>query len=254
MSRLEVQGISKSFLGVKAVQNVSLQVDKNEIVSMIGPNGAGKTTIFNLITGIYPLDAGSVLLEGQNISGLPQHEISQLGIGRTFQNIRLFQGMSALENVITAHDPRVRYNLLDSMLGTPKRRRLDRQTREFAMHCLETAGIAQYAQENPSNLPYGLQRKLEIARALATRPKTLLLDEPGAGLNPAEIQDLIALIRNLHDTLDLAILIIDHRMQLIMELSKYIYVLNFGQLLAQGTPAEIQRNDEVTKAYIGEEE
>lgn len=254
MSRLEVHGISKAFSGVKAVQNVSLRVDKGEIVSMIGPNGAGKTTIFNLITGIYPLDAGSVVLEGQEIGGKPQHVISELGIGRTFQNIRLFQGMSVLENVITAYDPRVQYNLLDSMLHTPKRRRLDAEAMEFAMHCLETVGIAHNAHDNPSNLPYGMQRKLEIARALATQPKVLLLDEPGAGLNPAEIEDLIALIRRLHETLDLAILVIDHRMKLIMDLSKYIYVLNFGQLLAEGTPAEIQANDEVTKAYMGEEE
>ena len=254
MSRLEVHGISKAFSGVKAVQNVSLRVDKGEIVSMIGPNGAGKTTIFNLITGIYPLDAGSVVLEGREIGGKPQHVISELGIGRTFQNIRLFQGMSVLENVITAYDPRVQYNLLDCMLHTPKRRRLDTEATEFAMRCLETVGIARNAHDNPSNLPYGMQRKLEIARALATQPKVLLLDEPGAGLNPAEIEDLIALIRRLHETLDLAILIIDHRMKLIMDLSKYIYVLNFGQLLAEGTPAEIQANDEVTKAYMGEEE
>ena len=254
MSRLEVHGISKAFSGVQAVQNVSLKVDKGEIVSMIGPNGAGKTTIFNLITGIYPLDAGKVLLEGEEINGKPQHIISARGIGRTFQNIRLFQGMSVLENVVTAHDPRVNYNLFDSMFNTPKRRRLDKEATKFAMECLETVGIAEYANENPSNLPYGLQRKLEIARALATNPKVLLLDEPGAGLNPAEIEDLIALIRHLHETLDLAILIIDHRMKLIMDLSKYIYVLNFGQLLAEGTPAQIQENDEVTKAYIGEEE
>ena len=254
MTRLDVQGISKAFSVVKAVQNVSLKVDKGEIVSMIGPNGAGKTTIFNLITGIYPLDAGHVFFEGQDISGKPQHVISRLGIARTFQNIRLFQGMSVLENVMTAYDPRMSYNLLDSMLGTPRRRRMDRQARECAMACLETTGMAEYAGENPANLPYGLQRKLEIARALVTEPRVLLLDEPGAGLNPSEIIELITLIRALHETRELAILLIDHRMKLIMELSKYIYVLNFGQLLAQGTPAEIQRNDEVTKAYIGEEE
>ena len=254
MTRLDVQGISKAFSGVKAVQNVSLKVDKGEIVSMIGPNGAGKTTIFNLITGIYPLDAGHVFFEGQDISGKPQHVISRLGIARTFQNIRLFQGMSVLENVMTAYDPRMSYNLLDSMLGTPRRRRMDRQARECAMACLDTTGMAEYAGENPANLPYGLQRKLEIARALVTEPRVLLLDEPGAGLNPSEIIELITLIRALHETRELAILLIDHRMKLIMELSKYIYVLNFGQLLAQGTPAEIQRNDEVTKAYIGEEE
>ena len=254
MSRLDVQGISKAFSGVKAVQNVSIQVGDGDIVSMIGPNGAGKTTIFNLITGIYPLDAGKVVFEGQDISGKPQHVISRAGVARTFQNIRLFQGMSVLENVMTAYDPRMTYNLFDSMLGTPRRRRMDREARERAMGCLEITGMADYAGENPSNLPYGLQRKLEIARALVTEPRILLLDEPGAGLNPSEILELIDLIRRLHETRDLSVLMIDHRMKLIMELSRYIYVLNFGQLLAEGTPAEIQRNDEVTKAYIGEEE
>ena len=162
--------------------------------------------------------------------------------------------MSVLENVMTGYDSRLTYNLFDSMLGTPRRRRMDREARERAMHCLEVTGMADYAGENPSNLPYGLQRKLEIARALVTEPRILLLDEPGAGLNPSEILELIDLIRRLHETHDLSVLMIDHRMKLIMELSRYIYVLNFGQMLAQGTPAEIQRNDEVTKAYIGEEE
>lgn len=254
MNRLDVQGISKSFSGVKAVQDVSIQVGAGDIVSMIGPNGAGKTTIFNLITGIYPLDSGKVVFEGKDISGKPQHVISHAGVARTFQNIRLFQGMSVLENVMTGYDSRLTYNLFDSMLGTPRRRRMDREARERAMHCLEVTGMANYAGENPSNLPYGLQRKLEIARALVTEPRILLLDEPGAGLNPSEILELIDLIRRLHETHDLSVLMIDHRMKLIMELSRYIYVLNFGQMLAQGTPAEIQRNDEVTKAYIGEEE
>ena len=253
MSCLEVKNVSKSFSGIKAVQNVSLKAERGKIVSMIGPNGAGKTTTFNLITGIYPIDGGEITLDGVSLVGKPQHAISLMGVGRTFQNIRLFQGMSVIQNVMTGYDPRLNYNLFDGMLCTPRRRRMDRESLERSMAALEIAGIADYAQENPSKLPYGLQRKLEIARALVTQPKLLLLDEPGAGLNPAEVTDLIRLIRRLQETMDLAILMIDHRMKLIMELSEYIYVLNFGTMLAEGTPAQIQQNDEVNRAYMGEE-
>lgn len=254
MKRLEVSHVSKAFSGVRAVNDVSVAVDKGEIISIIGPNGAGKTTLFNLISGIYPVDQGSIMLEGKEIAGKPQHLITKAGIGRTFQNIRLFQGLNVLENVMTANDPNCTYNLLDSMLGLPRRRKQDKENRELAMHYMDIVGIADYANEQPSSLPYGLQRKLEIARALATDPKVLLLDEPGAGLNPTEIEELIALIRHLHNTLDLGILVIDHRMKLIMELSKYIYVLNFGEMLAQGTPEEIQNNKDVSRAYMGKEE
>ena len=254
MKRLEVSHVSKAFSGVRAVNDVTVSVDKGEIISIIGPNGAGKTTLFNLISGIYPVDNGSVKLEGVEMTGKPQHLITKAGIGRTFQNIRLFQGLTVLENVMTANDPNCNYNLLDSMLHLPRRRKQDKENRELSLHYMDIVGIADYANEQPSSLPYGLQRKLEIARALATNPKVLLLDEPGAGLNPAEIVELIALIRHLHETLDLGILVIDHRMKLIMELSKYIYVLNFGEMLAQGTPAEIQNNKDVTSAYMGKEE
>jgi len=254
MKRLEVTNVSKAFSGVRAVNDVSVSVDKGEIISIIGPNGAGKTTLFNLISGIYPVDKGSVKLEGVEMTGKPQHLITKAGIGRTCQNIRLFQGLTVLENVMTANDPNCSYNLLESMINLPRRRKQDKENRELSMHFMDIVGIADYANEQPSSLPYGLQRKLEIARALATNPKVLLLDEPGAGLNPAEIVELIALIRRLHETLDLGILVIDHRMKLIMELSKYIYVLNFGEMLAQGTPAEIQNNKDVTSAYMGKEE
>ena len=254
MKRLEVSHVSKAFSGVRAVNDVTVSVDKGEIISIIGPNGAGKTTLFNLISGIYPVDQGSVKLEGVEMTGKPQHLITKAGIGRTFQNIRLFQGLTVLENVMTANDPNCTYNLLDSMLGLPRRRKQDKENRELAMHYMDIVGIADHAYEQPSSLPYGMQRKLEIARALATNPKVLLLDEPGAGLNPAEIVELIDLIRHLHETMDLGILVIDHRMKLIMELSKYIYVLNFGEMLAQGTPAEIQNNKDVTSAYMGKEE
>lgn len=254
MKRITINNISKAFSGVKAVQNVSLEVGDREIVSLIGPNGAGKTTIFNLISGIYPLDTGEIKLSGQLISGKAQHEITRAGIGRTFQNIRLFQGLNVLENVMTAHDPLMKYSIIDSMLHLPKRRRMDKENRELSQHFLEMTGLLPFVQDDPLSLPYGLQRKLEIARALATQPKVLLLDEPGAGLNPSEICELIDLVQLIHDTLDLSILLIDHRMQLIMSLSKYIYVLNFGTMLAKGTPAEIQDNPEVNRAYMGGDE
>lgn len=252
-NRLEVSNIAKSFGGVKAVQDISLTVAPNQIISIIGPNGAGKTTVFNLISGIYPLDSGSVVLEGKEISKKQQHEITKSGIARTFQNIRLFKGLSVIENVMTAHDPLISYGLFDCFLSTPKKKRLDKENEQLSEYYLDLVGLAKYRDEDPFNLPYGHQRKLEIARALATYPKVLLLDEPAAGLNTVEVLDLIELIKKLHKLLDISIIIIDHRMELIMELSEKIYVLNFGQLLAEGTPAEIQSNDIVTKAYIGEE-
>lgn len=254
MIRLKVEGISKAFGGVQAVSDVSINIEDNQIVSVIGPNGAGKTTLFNLITGIYPIDSGKVVLNGEDITNNAQHQISKLGIARTFQNIRLFKGLSVIENVMTAHDPLVKYGVFHSILNTPHKNRLDKKNREEAMHYLNVVGLNEFKDEDPFNLPYGLQRKLEIARALATNPKVLLLDEPGAGLNPSEILELIDLIKRLHKELDLSIVIIDHRMQLIMELSEWIYVLNFGKMLAEGNPVDIQNNEDVTNAYIGGEE
>jgi branched-chain amino acid transport system ATP-binding protein len=251
-NRLVIKNIAKSFGGVKAVQDISLEVGHQQIVSIIGPNGAGKTTVFNLISGIYPVDQGSVTFQGEDITNRPQHLITRAGIARTFQNIRLFKGLTVLENVMTAHDPMIRYNLLDSLLATPKKRRMDKENQQLSEYYLDLVGLSAVKDEDPFNLPYGHQRKLEIARALATYPKVLLLDEPAAGLNTVEVQDLIKLIEKIHRTLDISIVIIDHRMELIMHLSEKIYVLNFGKLLAEGTPAEIQSNDDVTKAYIGE--
>lgn len=252
MYRLELKHLSKSFSGVKALSDVSLNVPGNAIVSLIGPNGAGKTTLFNVITGVYEADAGQVLLEGRDITRLPQHVITRSGLGRTFQNIRLFRGLNVVENVMAAGDMLNTYPLLEGMLTLPKARRVEKQNRETAMQYLELTGITAHASADPFSLPYGMQRKLEIARALATQPKVLLLDEPGAGLNPMEICELIELLAKLHSTMDLSILLIDHRMQLIMSLSSYIYVLNFGNLLAEGTPEEVQNNPEVNRAYMGD--
>lgn len=253
MNRLEVTGISKAFGGVQAVDSVSLNVGQREIVSVIGPNGAGKTTAFNLITGVYPTDTGSVVIDGVDITGKNQHQINKAGIARTFQNIRLFRGLTVLENVMTAHDPLMKYNLFEGILGLPSKRKQDKENRALSMEFLEMVGLADHANDSPFSMPYGLQKKLEIARALATKPKVLMLDEPAAGLNQSEVLDFVDLIKRLHGELDLSLVIIDHRMQVIMTLSERIYVLNFGKLLAQGTPTEIQNNTEVTKAYIGED-
>ncbi len=254
MTTLAAKNISKSFGGVKAIQDFSFELPEHDICSIIGPNGAGKTTAFNLLTGVYPLDAGEVYLDGQPIHGLPQHAITRAGVARTFQNIRLFKGLNVLENVMTAADPYSEYNLLDVIFATRRKRAREQAVEEAAREYLAIVGLPGLEAERPESLPYGMQRKLEVARALATKPKVLLLDEPAAGLNPSEVRDFIALIRNLHEQFSFSILIIELRMEVVMELSSRIFVLNFGKLLASGTPQEIRANKEVTAAYIGEED
>ena len=250
---LELKNVSKSFGGIKAVQDISISLEAGSISALIGPNGAGKTTVFNLITGIYPIDSGSILLDGENIANQKQHIITSKGVARTFQNIRLFQGLNVLENVMTAYDPHSKYGLVSAMFNLPKKQQLEKQNREDSMHYLELVGIADYAQADPNSLPYGLQRKLEIARALATNPKILLLDEPAAGLNSQEIEDLIVLIQTLNEKMKLSILLIEHRMRVVMSLSKHIYVMHFGELLEEGSPQEIQGSEAVQRAYMGGE-
>jgi branched-chain amino acid transport system ATP-binding protein len=254
VSLLEVKGLSKAFGGVKAIDDFSFEVGSHDIVGIIGPNGAGKTTVFNLLTGVYRLDAGKVVLDGKDLTGLPQHAIAREGIARTFQNIRLFQGLSVLENVMTAADPYSDYNLLDVCFFTPRKRRREREVRELSRNCLETVGLREYEKERPESLPYGLQRKLELARALATHPRVLLLDEPAAGLNPSEVRAFIDLVCTIHSQFLFSIIIIEHRLEVVMELSSKVYVLNFGKLLASGTPAEIVCHEAVTEAYLGQEE
>jgi len=254
VSSLEVKGISKAFGGVKAIDDFSFEVGGHDIIGIIGPNGAGKTTVFNLLTGVYRLDAGQVLLEGRDVTGLPQHAITRAGIARTFQNIRLFRGLTVLENVMTAADPYSGYNLLDVCFFTPRKRRREQAVRALSRNYLKIVGLEGYEKEKPESLPYGLQRKLELARALATNPKVLLLDEPAAGLNPSEVRTFIDLARTIHDQFQFSIIIIEHRLEVVMELSSKIFVLNFGKLLASGTPAEIVCHKAVTEAYLGEEE
>ena len=254
MSLLEVKGISKAFGGVKAIDDFSFEVGGHDIVGIIGPNGAGKTTAFNLLTGVYALDAGRVILDGRDLTGLPQHAITRAGIARTFQNIRLFRGLNVLQNVMTAADPYSGYNLLDVCFFTPRKRRREQAVRDLSRDYLKTVGLEGYEKERPESLPYGLQRKLELARALATNPKVLLLDEPAAGLNPSEVRAFIDLVRTIHGQFQFSIIIIEHRLEVVMELSSKIFVLNFGKLLASGTPAEIVCHKAVTEAYLGEEE
>ena len=251
---LDVRGIAKSFGGVRAVDDFSFRADAGEIVGIIGPNGAGKTTAFNLVTGIYAPDAGSIRLEGAELAGREQHEITRAGIGRTFQNIRLFRGLSVVENVMTAADPYSDYSLMQLLTLRPAVRERERAVREMGREYLRLVGLERYEDEKPFNLPYGMQRKLEIARALAANPKVLLLDEPAAGLNPSEVQEFISLVGALRERFGFAVLVIEHRMEVIMTLCARIYVLNFGKLLACGTPAEIRENREVAEAYIGRED
>lgn len=250
---LEVYNISKSFGGVKAVRDVSLSVDNDQIISIIGPNGAGKTTIFNLISGIYRADAGKILFTGRDIVGKPQHEIASMGVSRTFQNIRLFRGLTVLENVMTALDAHSRYSVFSAMLGLPHKRQIDRANMLRALEALQTVGLIKYKDSHPSDLPYGLQRRVELARAIVSQPRLLMLDEPAAGLNPSEVTAFINLIAELKERFHFGILIIEHRMQVVNELSEHIYVLNFGQLLTHGKPQEVCNNPEVIKAYIGED-
>ena len=252
--RLEVSGLSKAFGGVQAVDGFSFDAKSGEIVGIIGPNGAGKTTAFNLVTGVYTPDSGSVVLDGVSLGGQRQDEIARQGVGRTFQNIRLFKGLNVLENVMTASDPYAPYSFFSAVLALPDKRRSDRLAAEKAREYLALVGLSGLEEDRPESLPYGLQRKLELARALALRPKVILLDEPAAGLNPSEVREFIDLVLRLHGRFGFTVIFIEHRMEVVMNLSHKLYVLNFGKLLASGEPADVRRNRDVIEAYIGEEE
>ncbi len=254
MALLEIKNISKNFGGIKAISDFSLEAERGEIHGIIGPNGAGKTTIFNTISGVYKADKGSVILDGEDITTLPQYKITHKGIGRTFQNIRIFKGLSILDNVLCAFDPKSRYTVFGSLLVTPQRIREEKRGRELALNYLDVVGMADKKDERPENLSYGNQRKIEIARALMCEPKVLLLDEPAAGLTPTEVAELTDLIKKISSDYGFAILLIEHRLDLVMNISDLIHVQNFGETIAVGSAEEVQHNKAVIEAYLGAEE
>jgi len=253
MGLLAVRGLHKQFGGVHAVSNVSFDVARGTIKAIIGPNGAGKTTIFNLLTGLDVPTGGSVFLEGQDITSYPPYKITNLGLARTFQNIRIFNDMTVLENVMVGRHTRSKSEFLASILKLPWVLAEEREIEEQALHLLEQVGLEDKAHELARNLTYGHQRRLEIARALATQPKALLLDEPAAGLNTSETAQLALTIEGVRQS-GITVLLIDHRMGLVMNISDEVLVLNFGQVIAEGTPKEIQSNEQVIEAYLGKED
>ena len=252
MAMLEVKNIGISFGGLKAVDNFSLTIEKGQLYGLIGPNGAGKTTIFNLLTGVYKADHGSIFLDGKELTGKSTIEINQAGIARTFQNIRLFKDLSVLDNVkagLHNHHP---YSTIEGIFRLPRYYKLEKEMNARAMELLKVFDLDKECDYKASNLPYGKQRKLEIARALATDPKLLLLDEPAAGMNPNETAELMDTIRFVRDHFDMTVLLIEHDMKLVSGICEKLTVLNFGQVLTQGETSEVLNDKRVVTAYLGE--
>ncbi len=253
MSLLQIDNMTHYFGGLRAVHNYDLEIKPGQIRGLIGPNGAGKTTIFNLITGIYRPTEGKIYLEGNELNGRSPHEIASMGIGRTFQNMLLWRHMTVLEHVKMARYSRLSYGLMGAFFGTPRRQKEEAESEEKAYQLLKMMGVDSFAEQIVLNLPYGAQRRVEMARALAMEPKVLFLDEPTAGMNPEELVQMMEIIRNVHNDLGLAIFLIEHRMKVVMELCERIQTLVFGEVIAEGTADEIQNNPKVIDAYLGKE-
>ena len=250
---LKVDNVSMVFGGLRAVSNLSMHIDEGELIGLIGPNGAGKTTAFNMITGVYTPTEGKVYFNGQQSSGKKSYQVTQMGMARTFQNIRLFSELSVIDNVKIAYNMHVTYNLADAIVRDGKYLSEEEFITQKALDLLKIFHLEEEAHEVAKNLPYGKQRRLEIARALATEPKLLLLDEPAAGMNPQETKELMEMIRWIRQEFNLSILLIEHDMGLVMGVCERIYVLEYGMKIAEGTPEEIKHNKRVIEAYLGEE-
>lgn len=252
MALLEANRLSISFGGLRAVDDFNIKIEKNCLYGLIGPNGAGKTTVFNLLTGVYKPNEGIITLDGKDITGRKTIDINQAGIARTFQNIRLFKELTVAENVKVGLHNHLKYSTVEGIFRLPKYRKIEKEMTEQALELLKVFDLDSEADTLASNLPYGKQRKLEIARALATKPKLLLLDEPAAGMNPNETQELMDTIRFVRDNFDMTILLIEHDMKLVSGICEELTVLNFGRVLCQGKTSDVLNNPEVIKAYLGE--
>jgi branched-chain amino acid transport system ATP-binding protein len=254
MSLLEISNVTQYFGGLRAVYNFNLNLEGGEMLGLIGPNGAGKTTVFNMVSGFYQPSEGTIRFKGKDIAGLRPHQVTALGLARTFQNIRLWNSLTVFENLCVSQHYHLGYSLLHSVIRNRRFRDHERKVKKTAEELLEILGLSHYVQEYPKNLPYGLQRRLEIGRALSMRPKLLLLDEPAAGMNPNEMDRLVELIRWIRDEFKLTIWLIEHNIRVVMSLCDRIRVLDFGETIADGDPNAVRQNKRVIQAYLGEEE